>query len=187
MDEQGAIEQIKKGNIDGLEVLVRKYQVRAVRAAFLVAQDRYLAEDVVQTAFIRVYERIGQFDSDRPFWPWFARIVVNDAVKAVRRSQRWFSLNGNKENISLEEIIPDDGLSPSEQLEMSELRETVRKAIETLPPAQRAVIVLNYFVGMSEVEMAEEMKAPAGTVKWRLHAARKKLHRMLESERRNDE
>ena len=82
MEEQKAIARLKRGDISGLEALVRKYQVQAVRAAYLIIRDRALAEDIVQAAFLRAYERIGQFDAGRPFGPWFLRSVVNDAVKA---------------------------------------------------------------------------------------------------------
>jgi len=67
MEEQEAIARLKRGDISGLEALVRKYQVQAVRAAYLITHDRGLAEDIVQAAFLRAYERIGQFDAGRPF------------------------------------------------------------------------------------------------------------------------
>ena len=63
MEEQEAIARLKRGDVGGLEVLVRGHQVRAVRTVFLITRDRALAEDIVQAAFLRAYERIGQFDS----------------------------------------------------------------------------------------------------------------------------
>ncbi len=62
-------------------MLVRRHQVEALRVAVLITRDRALAEDIVQAAFLRAYERIDQFDADRPFAPWFLRGVVRDAVK----------------------------------------------------------------------------------------------------------
>src|SRR5436190_20885557 len=94
MTEQEAITRLKAGDISGLERLVKLYQVQAVRAAYLIMRDRAAAEDVVQTAFLRAYERIGQFDATRPFGPWFLRGVVNDAVKAAARGARQVSLDG---------------------------------------------------------------------------------------------
>ena len=91
MDETQAITQLKKRNINGLETLVRLHYVHAVRTAYLITRERPLAEDVVQTAFIRSYERIDQFDLTRPFINWFLRIVVNDAIKAATRQ------NGSRE------------------------------------------------------------------------------------------
>ena len=89
MDERAAVERLKQGDIGGLEALVRKYHMRAGRAAYLIVRDHHaLAEDVAQGAFVRAYERIGQFDAERPFGPWFMKIVVNNAVEAARRRER---------------------------------------------------------------------------------------------------
>lgn len=85
MDERAAITQLKQSDISGLETLVRQHYFQAVRTAYLITHNVAQAEDVVQTAFLRVYERVQQFDSLRPFAPWFSRIVVNDAIKAVTR------------------------------------------------------------------------------------------------------
>ena len=69
MEEAEAIARLKQGDVGGLEALVRGHQVQAVRTAYLITRDRALAEDVVQAAFVRAYERVGQFDSERPFDP----------------------------------------------------------------------------------------------------------------------
>ena len=62
--------------------------MRAFQAAFLICHDAALAEDLVQTAFVRTYERIAQFDDRRAFGPWFIRGVVNDALKQVTRGRQ---------------------------------------------------------------------------------------------------
>src|SRR3954452_19944784 len=87
-NERTAIAQLKRGEIRGLDALMLIYQVRALRAAFVVTRDLPLAEDLVQSAFIRAYERIEQFDETRPFGPWFLRSVVNSAARAAERRQR---------------------------------------------------------------------------------------------------
>lgn len=97
MDDQTAISRIKQGDLNGLEALVGRYQVKAVYAAYLVLQDRSLAEDVAQDAFLKIYEKIHQFEDGRPFAPWFFRIVVNDAVKIARRQRRLRSLDEEPE------------------------------------------------------------------------------------------
>src|SRR5438034_10080739 len=79
-DERRAIERLRGGDIGGLETLVRRYQLRATRAAYLVVRDRQLAEDIVCDAFLRCYERIQQFHADRHFAPWFLRAVVNEPL-----------------------------------------------------------------------------------------------------------
>jgi RNA polymerase sigma-70 factor (ECF subfamily) len=69
MEEAEAIAQLRQGDVRGLDALVRGHQVQAVRTAYLITRDRALAEDIVQAAFVRGYERIEQFDTGRPFGP----------------------------------------------------------------------------------------------------------------------
>ncbi len=88
MDERAVVGRLKGGDIGGLEALVRTHQTRAVRAAYLGVRDRPLAEGVVQSAFVKVYEKIKSFDTQRPFAPWFMKTVVNGAIKAAKRRER---------------------------------------------------------------------------------------------------
>jgi len=181
MDERKAIERLKRGDIQGLETLVRAYQVQAVRAAYLVARDRDQAEEIVQAAFLRSYERIDQFDAGRSFGPWFLRIVVNDAVKAVARRKRTVPLEGEagEGGASLANLLPDPNPGPAELAEAAETREAVWAALGQLPPAQCGAIVLRYYLGLGEAEMAKACGCPRGTVKWRLYAARERLRTLL--------
>lgn len=183
MTEREAIARLKRGDINGLKPLVEQHQLKAVRTAFLITQDRAMAEDIVQSTFIRIYERIHQFDSQRPFEPWFMRSVVYAALQAMRSKKQHLSLNGRHDNdpVDLTEILPDHGQTPADALEQDDLRQTIQKALEELSPDQRAAIVMRYYLDMSEEEMAAETDTPAGTIKWRLHAARKRLRGLLVS------
>lgn len=181
MEEQEAIARLKRGDIGGLEVLVHKYQVQAMRTTYLIIRDHALAEDIVQAAFLRAYERIDQFDAGRSFGPWFLRSVVNDAVKAAARRERQVSLEAGSEGeeTSLADLLADSGPGPDDLVEAAEIRQVIWAALGKLPPAQRAAIVLRYYLGLSEAEMANELACPPGTVKWRLHAARERLRTLL--------
>lgn len=180
MEEAEAIARLKQGDVGGLEVLVQRYQLQAVRTAFLITRDRALAEDLVQAAFVRAYERIEQLDAGRPFGPWFLRSVVNDAIKTASRRKRWVSLEASDgaETI-LADLLTDPNPGPADLVEAADTRRAVWEALGTLPPAQRAATVLRYYLGLSEAEMAKELACPPGTVKWRLHAARKRLQALL--------
>lgn len=180
MDERRAIERLKKGDVDGLEALVRSHQTRAVRAAYLIVRDRALAEDVVQGAFVRAYEKIARFDPERPFGPWFMKVVVNDAIKAASRRERTIRFEEGEEDPITRLVDPETG--PQEFAEDAEERRRVWAALEKLPPAQRAAVVQRYYLGMSEAEMSEGGGSPPGTIKWRLHAARKRLSKFLRPE-----
>jgi RNA polymerase sigma-70 factor (ECF subfamily) len=180
-DERQAIARLKRGDLAGLEVLVRRYQVQAVHAAYLVVHERALAEDVVQAAFLHAAEKIGQFDDTRPFGPWFLRSVIHAAVKAAHRQQRLASLDAEPqgEALSLANWLADPHPGPEEIVESEETRRAVWRGLEQLLPEQRAVIVLRHFLELSEAETAEELHRPLSTVKWWLHTARQRLRKML--------
>ena len=150
MNDRREMERLRQGDIDALGTLVDRYQTRALRAAYLVTHDLALAEDVVSGAFLRVFERAHQYDPDRPFDPWFYRIVVNDAIKAVQRRDRTTTLDRT-------EIIrrPDDSTEPEAAVVLNEERRAVRDALAQLTPSQRGAVVMRYFLDLSESEMVE--------------------------------
>ncbi|HEY3344842.1 MAG TPA: sigma factor [Anaerolineaceae bacterium] len=63
--ERAAIAELKAGQISGLRILVERYQAQAVQAATFIVKDTSLAEEIVQEAFLRAYQRIDQFDLNR--------------------------------------------------------------------------------------------------------------------------
>ncbi len=178
MEERRAVERLKGGDIGGLEPLVRSHYARCVRAAHLILRDREAAEDIVQGAFARMPEKIKSFDEARSFGSWFSKIVVNSAVKAASRRERTVSFyQGDAEELISRMADPARG--PQEAAEDSETRSRVWRALEQLPPAQRAVIVQRYYLGMTEAEMAGSAASPPGTIKSRLNTARKNLSKLL--------
>ena len=178
MDEQQAIQQLKSGDIRGLEFLVSRHQVKAVRTAYLITRDAGLAEDVVQDSFIQAYRSIRHFDSTRPFEPWFLRSVVNASVKMMQRSARQVEAGDEADESVLTELalIAD---SVESQVESIEVQNQIWDATQKLSPRQRAVIVQRYFLDMSEKEMAQDSGSAVGTVKWILNAARERLRGLL--------
>jgi RNA polymerase sigma-70 factor (ECF subfamily) len=178
MDELGAIRRLKAGDIGGLEVLVTMYQVRAVRTAFLITRDSAQAEDAVQEAFLQTYRSIRHFDPARPFAAWFMRSVVNaalkTALKTARRGPAGFDPDG-----AWWEGLPDEAEPVEGQVESSEFQGQLWESMQSLSPRQRAAIVQRYYLDMSEKEIAAELEAAPGTVKWLLHAARKNLRDLL--------
>lgn len=173
-----AIRQLKDGDLGGLEHLVHRYQLQAVRLAFLVTRDRGLAEEVVQESFLRLQRSIRGFDESRPFEPWFLRTVLNRALNLIQRARR-------------ESPLPDEDAgqvfsrlaarveSPQAQVEAAETEREVQLALEQLSPRQRLVIVQRYFLEMSEAEMANSSGTAPGTIKWLLSAARRRLRSVL--------
>lgn len=183
MEDQTAISRIKQGDLNALEFLVNRYQVRAVHAAYLIVYDREIAQDIVQMAFVKVAERIHQFDEERPFAPWFFRIVVNDALKAANRLKQSISLDEHMDEPTawLAVWLTDPTPQPAQLVEEKETGQLILKAIKSLTPEQRAVIVMRYFLDLSEADMSTKMDRPLSTIKWWLREARKRLRSLISS------
>jgi RNA polymerase sigma-70 factor (ECF subfamily) len=175
-DDMDAVSRLKSGDIGGLEILVTRYQLKAMRAAFLIVRNEQAAEDIVQETFLRVFEHIRHFDESRPFGPYLLRSVVNAALDATQSLSKQDVVDGELE--SLEQLLQQAG-SVEAQTEFNALKENIGSALEKLSPRQRAAIVMRYYLEMSEKEMADNLQAAPGTVKWLLNAARKRLRRLL--------
>lgn len=176
MLELEALRRLKTGDMGGLEALVEAHQVKALRAAYLITQDRGSAQEVVQDAFLRLYRTIDRFDLQRPFEPYFMRIVVNAALQRAQRESRLVTLDDAEEWNAL---LADSSADPHDEVEAEALYERVRLALVSLTPTQRTAIVLRYYLNLTEEEMAMKLNIPRGTVKWRLHAARTHLGVLL--------
>ena len=181
MNDRREMERLRQGDIDALGTLVDRYQTRALRAAYLVTHDLARAEDVVSGAFLRVFERADQYDPNRPFGPWFYRIVVNDAIKAVQLRDRTTTLDRTETTRR-----QDDSTEPEAAVVLNEERRAVREALAQLTPSQRGAVVMRYFLDLSESEMVERTGRTRGTVKRHLHDARARLKRLLQTTARDD-
>jgi RNA polymerase sigma-70 factor, ECF subfamily len=177
MDEE-AIKQIKDGDIRGLEEVVKRYQEKAVQIAFLITRDSGQAQDVVQDAFIRAYEQREHYDPDRPFAPWFFKIVSNLAVRAALRDQKSMSLDLEEESMALLDRHAEHA-DLETVYEKIETEADICRALSTLPPEQRAVFIMHYLVDLKETEIAAALNRPPGTIKWQLFRARERLQVLL--------
>jgi RNA polymerase sigma-70 factor (ECF subfamily) len=181
MEDIDAIKKLKEGDLSGLMHIVERYQVQAVQAAQLILRDRDLAEEVSQSTFLTVAEKIHQFDEQRHFSPWFFRILVNNALKTARKVNRiaTFSSKDDQNDGGLSEWLIDPQPLPEQTLEMKETVESIRAALARLSPSERAVVVMRYYLGMSEEEMSLEVDRPVSTIEWWLRSARRRLRELL--------
>lgn len=143
------------GSEAALDELFRLHWSQAHRAAYLVVRDSAAAEDIAQEAFLSAIRNLERFDRRRPFAPWLHRIVVNRAIDHARaRTLR--AETGLDPSLAAPAAAPDapDG--------------SVLAAIGTLPPDQRAVIVLRYLLEYTPGEIATMLDIPRGTVNSRL-------------------
>ena len=178
MDEHQSIGRLLQGDMRGLEELVDAYYLQAVRVAFLIVQDRALAEDVAQNCLIYLQDKIHSFDPQREFRPWFLRIVTNRAITACRRRKPQVPLDEefvHRETTGAAQPLGPAGANPEAGLVSAQEREEVWRALQRLNPQQRAAVVLHYFLDMSEAQTARSLGRPVSTVKWLLFSARRKL------------
>lgn len=182
LEERKIIQRLKQGDIASLEMLVQTHQEKAIRTAYLITQDKALAHDVVQATFITVYKAIDTFDSQRPFEPYFMRSVVHAAVRASKKQQRSISLETFVEEHGYLDDLVSGADNPETILADREQTEEIQALLKQLSPQKRAVIVMKYYLGYSEIEIAEKLNTPHGTIKSRLYKARQQLKRLFKTQ-----
>jgi RNA polymerase sigma-70 factor (ECF subfamily) len=177
MDEREALARCRVGDMGGLAPLVARYELAALRTAYLITRDRALAEDVTQEAFLHAFDHITQYDPARPFGPWFLRSVAHRALRAAQRGARLAPWAGPATLAA--DATPDPASGPLDRLIAAETGAEIRAALDHLPPEQRLAVVLRYYLDFSEAEVAAALACPPGTVKSRLFAARRRLRQAL--------
>ena len=165
-----------KGREDSFEELVRRYQRPIVAYVYRMIGDYDLALDGTQEVFIKVYNSLDRYNSEYKFSTWIYRIAHNVAIDHLRRTTGAHSASLHtidSEGDELERPLADrDHISPEVKTELSERRETIEAAVQTLPPAYRELILLRHAHDMSYDEIAEVTGLPLGTVKNRIFRAR---------------
>lgn len=141
---------------------VRARQHVLLRAAYLVCGDAHLAEDLLQQAFAKVALRWDRLRSENPD-AYVRRILYRDAVSSWRRTRRE----------SLVDVLPEPGRPDESERVVDRL--DVERALASLTPKQRAVVVLRYFEDRTEADTAEVLGVSVGTVKSQAHAALARL------------
>ena len=171
-DEGPLIERIREGDQQAFGELVRRYQRRAFAIAYRLLRHVQDAEDLVQNSFIAALDRLDSFDLRRPFGPWFFRIVVN-------RGQNAIAARRVRSTEALTDELPHANPSPASELEQQELGDRLGLALDELSERQRVVVQLHEIEGFSTAEVAGMLEIAEPTVRWTLHAARKRLRTEL--------
>jgi RNA polymerase sigma-70 factor (ECF subfamily) len=173
----------KAGDVLAFETLVKQYDRQVFRIAQHITQNREDAEDVVQDAFLKAYEKLNQFQGNSKFYTWLVRIAVNESLMRLRK-RRTGKMVSIDEDITTEEgsmprELADWGPSPEQQYGQSELAEILKKTVNGLPPGFRVVFVLRDVEGLSTEETAETLGLSIPAVKSRLLRARLQLRERL--------
>ena len=182
-EESILVDAARAGDIRAFESLVRRYDRNVFRIAQHITQNREDAEDVVQDAFLKAYQNLGQFQGQSKFYTWLVRIAVNEALMRLRRRrpERMISIDEDirTEDDSMPREIADWSPNPEQQYTQAELKDILGKTIQGLPPSFRTVFVLRDVEGLSTEETASALELSVPAVKSRLLRARLQLRERL--------
>ena len=182
MDELALIQAAQKGDVPSFNQLVRAYQALAYRTAYRVIGDSAAAEDATQNAFISAFKHLRDFRGGS-FKAWLLRIVTNACYDQLRAKQRRptasldaLLLDPDNPALGVDHAAPE---TPHEFAERQELGAMIQRGIATLPPDQRATLVLVDIEGLDYDEAATATNTNVGTVKSRLSRARAHVRNFL--------
>jgi len=170
------VELARAGDLAAFERLVERHRAIVVRVAGrIVGPDA--AEDVAQDAFLRAFHRLPRFRADAPFRAWLLRIAQNAALDALARSRR-----DPAPAVADDDSAVADAAErrPAESLAARERRDRLAGKLRQLRGEHRVVLVLRDLEGLSYEEIADVTGTPLGSVKGRLHRARRELIELLE-------
>lgn len=177
------IDHLREGDETALAPLVEKYKRMVHRLAMQITKNHEDANDVMQETFIKVYHAIHTFRQEAAFETWVYRIAVNEALNFVKRRsrRRETPLETTKETEFNTDAIRKAELEndPEIQAEKAELRHWVTKAVNNLSLKHRVVVILHELEGLTHAEIASILDCSEGTVRSRLHYARKQLRSLL--------
>jgi RNA polymerase sigma-70 factor (ECF subfamily) len=180
LDDLELHRRLAVGDRGSFDELYRRYARSAFGLAFRLTGQAVLAQDVVHDAFMALWRAPEAFDPARgSFRTFFLSLVHHRAVDTVRREQRLRDRTERAANL-VEPTGEDPAEAVVDELFLVDRRRQVREALETLPPEQRQVLEMAYFGGRTQVQIAEEVGIPVGTVKTRTMAAMRKLRKVLE-------
>ena len=182
-DEATLVTEAKAGNYEAFDALVNRYEQKIYRLGLNITGNAEDAEDVLQEAFLKAFQKLPTFREDSRFYTWLVRIAVNEGLMKLRkrRSNKSVPMDDavNEESEVLPREFADWGPNPEQQLSQSELREILQRAIASLPPILRVVFSLRDVEHLSTEETAQTLKLTVPAVKARLFRARLRLREEL--------
>jgi RNA polymerase sigma-70 factor (ECF subfamily) len=184
IDEQTLIAECKRGRLQSFEPIVKHFQSRLGQVAYQVLRDETLAEEAVQTTFVKAWQKIRLFRGQCRFGTWLHRLCVNTSCDILRqrsrkREQPLPEAGDGESRLSLDSILQSE-ITPDKQSVHREIKSLVLQALEKLPEEQRLVIILREMQGLDYREIARTVKCREGTAMSRLFHARRKLRQLLE-------
>jgi len=169
------LQAIARGDEAALARLYDQYRVILFGLLVRILNSREEAEDVLQEVFLQVWRRAGDYDEQRgkPF-TWLVTLTRSRAIDRLRAL-------GSRQRLatSAAQEQPEEASDALKETYRSEQREIVQRALADLPEEQRRTLLLAYFEGLTQTEIAAKLNAPLGTVKTRMRSALTKLRETL--------
>lgn len=167
------VRRAKQGDREAFGEIVHCHQQTVFNVAFRLLENVHDAEDATQEAFIRAYQFLDKFDSDRPLSPWLKRIAVNVCLNRLEAQKPASSLDDDLAP------VPDPHPGPEALTVLRDRDERIRVELHRLPLRYRIVIELRHFQDLSYEEIAKQLRQPVSDVKSNLFRARKLLSERL--------
>lgn len=182
--DHNLVQKAQNGDRASFDILVEKHYRLVYNTAYRMLSDHDSAQDATQSAFVRAYRSLDRFRSNAAFSTWLYRIVTNvclDMIRARRDDVDSLEIEYDEDDTQ-QRPLPDESAEPAQHAERAQLQQLVHRAIATLSPEYRTVIVLYDIRGFAYDEIADILKVPLGTVKSRLNRARKALKEEIGSD-----
>ena len=175
------VERARGGDAEAFRLLVEQHSRPIFKVAYRMTGNEHDADDVVQETFLRAYRQLGRFEERANFGTWLHRIAVNEVLTHER--------NHGTRAESDEEAVEDAQAVPMEVQRGYDAGEVmdVERALATLPPGSRHVVVLQTVYGYSHEEVAEMLGIAVGTCKAQLHRGRRLLRERMGLPEMSDE
>ena len=164
------------------ESLLAPHMDNLYRLAYRFTGQRHDAEDLVQELLLKLYPKHSQLQEIEQLRPWLARTLYNLYIDTIRRQQRSALGNIDFDSEAELEALIDHAPEPEKRLELDDTGNRIAAALEQLKEPQRALIILHDMEGYTLAELAEILPHPIGTLKSRLHRARRQLRDLLSTE-----
>ena len=164
------VERVLQGDSHAYEALVSRHYARAQAVARSVLGHDPATDDVVQEAFVRGYERLGQLANPETYPAWIATITRNQAIGWLRKHARHRHVQVNEHVIG---AAPDEDLTEREATERRERTERLQAAMDKLRANYREILQLKYEAGLSYEDLAETLGTTVANVEKRLYRARR--------------
>jgi RNA polymerase sigma-70 factor (ECF subfamily) len=182
-----AVERTLAGDRDAFRVLVERHSQNIFRLAYRLTGNRHDTEEVVQEAFLRAYQKLGQFEARSNFGTWVFRIAANYAIdrmrqrrkEETRREMPTVNVQDGSEHDPLSRVA-DATPSPESLTQSVELREQMEQALATLSHAERTAFVMRHWEGCGIEEIAAVLKSNTSAAKNTVFRSVQKLRRLLE-------